>query len=689
MPRVLLKAAVLILVAAALLPITPSAQADGVTQVPLGFSDQFLFNVYQPTAIAFTPDGRMLAASKVGRLFVAQNGVLRSTAALDLFDKMCINVERGLLGVAVDPAFATNHYIYITYTYKKFTGCPIQSATQPVSRISRFVLPDSNIIAPSSEVVLVDNIPSVNGWHNANDVNFGSDSFLYVTVGDAGCGIGEGTGCVKPQATNTLLGKVLRITRDGGIPAGNPFVGTGTIACAKTGVAPAGTKCREIYALGLRNPFRFATDPNGSSRFFINDVGESDWEEIDEGKSGANYGWQIREGHCARGSTQDCGTPPSGMTNPIFDYHHDTGCTSIVGGAFVPNDSGWPSAYLGKYLFADFICGTIFRLDQESSGYAMTPIVTGLGVGSIVHIEFGPKEPRRALYYTSFVNDGEVRRIAFTSEGKPVAAVMASPLTGPTPLTVDFDGSASADPEGDSLTYLWDFGDGATSTTSTPITSHTYTAAGTFQATLVAKDSGGLESEPATVTIVPGNHAPTPVINSPAAGSVFSVGQTLTLSGSASDVEDGTYPGSALTWRVWLHHRDHDHPYYGPASGNSLTITGPAPETLEAATNSYVLIELSVTDSDGITTKVSRTVQPFTVPLTLNTNPKGLYVTVQGLYFTGPSVVTSWAGWKLVIAAPSPQNGYKFVSWSDFKPREHTITTPSVATTYTARFVKV
>jgi glucose/arabinose dehydrogenase/PKD repeat protein len=673
------------LAAAALIPIAP---AEGAGSLPLGFTDQFLFRVEQPTAIAFTPDNRMLVTSRPGRLFVATGGVVRATASLDLRSKICFNSERGLLGVAVDPAFTTNHFIYLFYTFKKFTGCPTKNASQPVHRVSRFVLPDSNVIAPSSEVVLIDNVPSPNGYHNAGDLNFGSDGMLYVSVGDGGCGKGSGFQCTKPGALNGLLGKILRITRNGGIPADNPYQGAGTLACADSGSATLGTTCREIYARGLRNPFRFAMDPNTAGRFYINDVGNHWYEEIDLGQAGADYGWETREGHCKTDAPTNCGPAPQGMTNPIFDYSHTSGCTSIVGGAFVPNDAGWPASYLGKYMFADYVCGRIFRLDQEGSGYVMTPIVTGLGTGTIVHIEFGPREPRRALYYTTFANGGEIRRVAFTSDGKPIAEMTASPLTGPAPLTVDFDASASADPEEEALTYLWNFGDGETDTTTTPLVSHTYDAEGTFSASLVVRDPGGLESSPFALTIVSGNTAPVPVITSPAEGATFAVGQTLTLNGTASDAEDGQFPASALSWRVWLFHRDHRHPYVGPVSGNGITFTGPPPEDLQAATNSYLIVELTVTDSDGMSTMVSRTIQPRSVALTFKTKPAGLRLVVAGTNVFGPTTVLSWAKWEITIRAPSPQGQYRFLSWSDNGLAEHQITTPGTPTTYTATFVK-
>src|SRR6185503_15043327 len=155
---------------------------------------------------------------------------------------------------------------------------------------------------------------------------------------------------------------------DGGVPADNPFQGADSVRCSVTGGTTAGMKCRETFAWGLRNPFRIAFDPNDlGSRFFINDVGQNVWEEIDAGTAGADYGWNLREGFCANGSTTNCGPPAAGLTNPLFAYNHADGCASITGGAFVPRGA-WPAEYDGVYLFSDFVCGTIFRLVPAAGG---------------------------------------------------------------------------------------------------------------------------------------------------------------------------------------------------------------------------------------------------------------------------------------------------------------------------------
>jgi glucose/arabinose dehydrogenase len=665
-----------------------AAGSAGAVTLPSGFTDELVALVGSPTALAFTPDGRLLITTQPGLLRVYQNGSLLPAAALDLTAVICSNSERGLLGVAVDPNFTTpnNNFIYVYYTAKKSGAC-----TAPVNRVSRYTLSSSN--AASGETILIDNIPSTAGNHNAGDVQFGKDGYLYVSVGDGGCDYAGNSGCAgsndAARDQHSLVGKILRINRDGTIPPDNPFVGAGTADCRFTGGTTSGNKCRETFAWGLRNPFRMAFDPNAAgTRFFINDVGQNTWEEIDLGSAGADYGWNVREGHCATGSTTNCGIPPVGMTNPIYDYGRvPEGCASITGGAFVPNGL-WTSDYDGDYLFADYVCGRIFRLEPNGSGgWMRSDFATGLGGSSAVHLVFGPRAGSQALYYTTYANGGEVRRIYHTAaNGVPTADVTASPTSGPAPLTVNFNGSGSSDPDGDPLTFLWAFGDGQTATTSAPTTSHTY-AAGSYTASLTVRDSKNATSAPDTVAIASGNTPPSPVISSPATGATFAVGQTITLTGSATDAQDGTINPATFRWTVLRRHASHTHPWFS-GTGNNLTLTAPAPEDLASTTNSYLEIYLTATDSGGLSATANRNIQPRTVAITLATTPSGLNLTVNGTTVTGPTTITSWDGWRLDLSAPGRQSPYSFVSWSDGGAATHSVITPSAPATYTATYRK-
>jgi glucose/arabinose dehydrogenase len=674
-----------------------------------GFEDQLVASVNAPTTLAFTPDGRMLIATQSGQLQVHKDGELLPTPALDLSGRICSNSERGLLGVAVDPNFATNGYVYLYYTFNKFGACPQgvpSNPNNPVNRVSRFVM-SGNSIDENSEEILLNNIPSPNGNHNGGDLKFGKNGYLYVSVGDGGCDYAGDSGCAgendASRDRNVLLGKVLRITRDGGIPPGNPYTGPNSARCNVAGSTDPANICRETFAWGLRNPFRMAFDPDApGTRFFVNDVGQNAWEEVDQGQAGADYGWNFCEGtqdNPSRPGSVDCSAPPH--TPPVHEYSHDMGCSSITDGAFVPDNTSWPASYDDSYLFGDYVCGKIFELTPTSGGgFDQREFASDLGEGGPIDLAFGPSSSDGALYYTTFANGGEVHRISFAGANNsvPDAVVTADPTTGPVPLDVTFDGSGSSDPDGGALTYVWDFGDGyPPQTTDTPTTSHTYSAVGTYMATLTVRNTSGAEDS-ATVRIDTGNRPPIPEIESPIAGKTFAVGEKVTLHGNATDPEDGSLPDGALRWQVLQHHNNsHTHPYLPPTSGNDVEITAPAPEDLFATdpAGNYLEIRLTATDSTGLSRTVSRRLIPNVVDVTFDSQPAGIQLEVNGTTVTTPVTLTSWEGYELNVSAPwrttlaettLAETTYLFDRWSDGGAINRDIATGVEPRTYTATY---
>ncbi|HSF42941.1 MAG TPA: PQQ-dependent sugar dehydrogenase [Thermoanaerobaculia bacterium] len=690
--------------------------------LPPGFTNELVASVPLPTAMAFLPDGRLLVSAQTGGLYIVRpDGTLVPGFALDFRNRVCSNRERGLVGIGVDPEFEANRFIYLYYTQKNAGSCPAGehlTPSFPVNRLSRFVLPPGkDVIDPASEKILLNNIPSVGGYHNSGDIHFGPDGYLYVSVGDGGCDYAGNSGCQNlndaARDSHIVLGKILRITRDGGIPPDNPYQGAQTESCAATARTKAGWKCRETFASGLRNPFRFSFDPNSSEpRFFINDVGGNAVEEINEGGRGLDYGWNCREGNGVQSTRGACSPAPTGVTPPVFGYAHRTkipwstgagwpngvapaNCHAVTGSAFVP-DGVWPG-FDGVYLFSDFVCGGIFALRPAGERYVASDFVTALGANSAVALLFGPESAEgRALYYTTYAEGGQIRRIRYTGGSgnhAPTATLAATPLGGPLPLTVTFNATGSQDPDaGDTVTYGWDFGDGtAAERTSQPTVQHTYTKAGTFTATLRVRDNHGAVSVPATAQISPGNTPPVPEILTPTPGQLFTVGENVVLSGRAQDAEDGPFAGARLSWTVLLHHNnDHTHPYLGPVSGNNRKLIAPPPEDLFAAPQSRLEIRLTATDSQGLSATVSQFFEPKRVQLTFQTNPAGLQLLVGGVGITGPATVTSWEGYAFPVdALPLQIVGGQvnvFQSWSDGGAATHTITTPPGGATYTANF---
>jgi len=684
---------------------------EGAAAVPPGFTDTLLAdNIVWPTALAFAPDGRMLVTTQNGRLRVYDlNGALLATALnfADLtrwpFNQACTNSERGLLGIAVDPNFANNNYIYVYYTFNRFQSgnpCPTGSGNNtPVNRVSRFVLPANNSIVTTTQTVLLDNIPSINGNHNGGDINFGKDGYLYIATGESGTGGG------LARVKTNLGGKILRINADGTVPTSNPFYNDANAwRCGNPAGGSGIGSCREIFAYGLRHPFRFAFDPNTSgttTRFFINDVGQGTWEEIDEGIAGADYGWNVREGPCL--TDQNCNPAsslPSAYTDPIHWYGRSVG-TVVTGGAFVPNGLGWPPEYTSAYLFADYGAGRIFRINRTSTTgidqWARTDFATNLGGSSAVHLRFGPYQSTQALYYTTYASGGEVRRIAVNNSA-PTAVIAANPTYGASvPLTVNFSGAGSNDPNNDPLTYAWTFGDTLTATTMISTTSHDYQTANVYTATLIVRDDKGFASSPVQIQIQAGNTPPTPTITLPTGGATFAVGDVINLSGNAADAEPAPEPVT-LKWDVLLHHSDsnnpggaHTHPWYS-TTGATGQFTAPAPEDLNATALSYLEVQLTATDAWGLSAVVTETLQPRRVDLTFATQPNGLQITVNNSSLTGSQTVTAWEGWGLTASAPVVQfqgvNAWAFDHWENASPSAaRSITTPATNTTYTATFI--
>ncbi len=678
--------------------------AGPAVALPDGFAEAKVADVPAPVALDFTPDGRMLVTSKPGQLYVVDNG--QESVALNLAAEVCSGSERGLLGVAVDPDFgeAGRNHVYLYYTYEKFDDCPTNSDLEPVNRVSRFTM-SGNTVDPASERVLLDNIPSPNGNHNGGDLKFGKGDLLYVSVGDGGCdyAAGEETECAgdndASRDRNVVLGKVLRIRRDGGIPSSNPYTGEGSGRCNQTGRTAGGNNCRETFSRGFRNPFRMAVDPDAAGTTLrVNDVGQNDWEEVDRARAGADYGWNICEGSYENPYDPDIEKKcPNTYTGPIHEYNHNSGCTSITGGAFVP-DGFWPTSYDKAYLYGDYVCNKIFKLTPRSGGgFSKTLFAGGLGDGGPISTEFGPYGAAgRALYYTN-LSSGQVRRIAYSAANRaPVATADTAGENYDASLTMDFDASGSRDPDGDTpLTYNWFFGDGSEPLeTADPTISHTYGETGKFDVTLTVEDNLGKQSAPDTIEVFPGNTPPTPMIESPSVGETFRVGQPFTATGSVTDAEDDAdedaVTAPTLYWEVRRYHdNSHYHPWASDTDGD-VAFEGPPPEDLEATdpSENYLQMRLTATDSLGLSKTVTRRLEPKTVDLRFQTGPLGLDVQVNGLTFGAPKALASWEGYALNVDVKRQRDAsgrlWVFDRWSDGRAKAHTIKTPGVSTTYTA-----
>ncbi len=410
------------------LAVVGASGAQSASAAPAGFADTTLPSpvsnpLSSPTAIAPILDsGRALVLEKGGTVRILQSdGTLLSSDGLTL--NVCTDSEEGLLGAAIDPGFASNGFVYLYYT-RNAGNCA--SSSGRFNRVSRFRM-TGDTIEPASEVVLLDNMNIPAGNHNGGDLHIGNDGDLYVSVGDGGTNP-RGSGPSAAQDLSLLNGKILRITTGGAVPADNPFVGAPeATSCATAGIsAPTTAKCTEIYDYGLRNPFRFGFDPNTSAtRFYINDVGQSTWEEVDAGASGLNYGWDSREGFCNTGSSTACPATPAGFTDPLTVYNHSSGCSFITAGAFIPNGI-WAPAYDGGYLFADGGCGRIFLMTSAGAVEYGAPFAQTSGV--ITDMAFLTQQGQTALYYVTNAT-GEIHRITLPPPAAAAPGVVSPGAT--------------------------------------------------------------------------------------------------------------------------------------------------------------------------------------------------------------------------------------------------------------------
>jgi len=620
--------------------------------VPTGFNDsQWVAGLTHPTSMAFAPDGRLFICQQGGPLRVVKNGQLLASPFLTL--TVNSSGERGLLGIAFDPNFASNQYLYLYYT-----------ATTPAihNRISRFTA-NGDVVLSNSEMTLLDlnNLTSATN-HNGGAMHFGTDGKLYVSVG-------ENATSSNAQTLSNLLGKMLRINTDPAnlIPADNPFVGT------------ASGPNQAIWALGLRNPFTFAVQP-GTGRIFINDVGNVTWEEINDGVRGGNYGWPDTEG--------DHSDPR--YLRPIFTYTHGSGPTvgnAVTGGTFYnPGAANFPPEYTGRYFFADYTGNWVRQLDPANNN-----TVSGFGSGyaAPVDLQVGPDGALYVLEYSG----GTVHRVTYAQNLAPSITTQPSAKTVTVGQSATFSVVASGTP---TLRYQW-------RRNTVPVTGATQSSYTTPATTLgdngaqfdciVTNDYGNVTSNAAALTVT-SNQPPVGNITAPAAGTLYQGGQTINFAGTASDPEEGSLPASAFSWVVEFHHDDgvpHTHPVTSISGVKSSSF--PVPTIGETSANVFYRITLTVRDSQGLTHVSTRDVFPVKVTLTLTAISQGnpaLTLTLDGQPVTEPYSFAAVAGMIRSIGGPSPETvggkTYVFQSWSDGGAQTHDITVPLSNTTYTAKY---
>jgi glucose/arabinose dehydrogenase len=334
---------------------TPSPPTIGVQQVFSGLTFS------SPVAMLQAPGDNMhwFVVEQGGRVRVFDNNAMATTAQnfIDITSRVTSGGETGLLGMAFHPNFPTDQRVFLFYSHNDAT-------LGLVSRLSAFTTPNAGAtLDPNSEQILLTvQKPPGESNHNGGGIGFGPDGFLYVGLGDGGGGNDQHGTIGNAQLLTTLLGKMLRIDISGGvgaayrIPPTNPFAANPTCGANGTG----SMSCPEIFAWGLRNPWRWSFDRQ-TGQLWVGDVGQSAREEVDRVVLGGNYGWRCFEG--TRNTGMACGSPSNPLA-PVADYGRSVGTT--VTGGYVYRGAAYP-ALVGRYIFGDFGSGRIWNIANDTA----------------------------------------------------------------------------------------------------------------------------------------------------------------------------------------------------------------------------------------------------------------------------------------------------------------------------------
>lgn len=602
-----------------------------------------------PSGFDIAPDGRIFILERTGEVKIVKDGVLLPELFADL--PSVAAGDRGLIGIAFDPDFLNNHYVYFYYTGLDLLNRLVRfNASGDVGTEGPFIMYQTTF--PSEQL------------HVGGGIRFGPDGKLYFAVGDNGYH-------PNAQDLSNPHGKLLRINADGTIPTDNPFVGLANAL-------------PEIWAYGFRNPWKFSFNPY-SNILYAGDVGEATTEEINKITKGGNYGWPSCEGVCNPNNAS--------FIDPIFTWGHNGGSAAVTLGP-VYNGSLFPEEYQGRLFFGDYALGFIKTMTFDSNGGNSGVFDFDTNVGSVVELRVAPDG---SLYYLTYI-PAALYRITYSTTGNhiPIPNAVASATKGNEPLTVNFSSNGSYDADGDALTFLWDFGDGTTSTTPNPI--KTYNQKGKYIAKLTVSD--GSNSAPSNPIVIQVGLPPVVTIGAPQNNSSYRAGDTIFYSASAVDGAGFDIHDGDVTTEVIFHHQTHIHPFLGPFTGNEQGCsccntcnnkngTFLVPTTGESAADTWYEIKVTANDTNGLTDTKSVRINPIVSNLTFNTQPANLQILVDAIP-TNNLTVPGVSGYIRELSVNPVQNlngaEYHFDGWSDGGSIKHNITTQDFDQTFTAHF---
>ena len=552
-------------------------------RLPPGFViEEVTSQLNLPTSMAFAPDGRIFITEKSGAVRIIENGILLDAPFYEV-ETQTPN-ERGLLNVTLDPNFDDNGYVYLFYTIK-------DALTNKVARVTAA----GNGAIPGSEIELIRFDDMWGAWHNGGAMVF-DDGTLIISVGD-------GTNGPKAPKMSELLGKIVRINPDGSIPEDNPYYNE------------LEGRYRSITAYGLRNGYTMARSRT-SGRIFLCDVGNTEYEEINEYIPGSNYGWNRVEGPLPQGMAP----PDENYQDPIYSYiHNDSNC-AIVGAAFYePNDYLFPEQYHGKFFFMEYCEGKIFYMDPET--YEVDTFASHFDFVNNLSVS-----PDGHLYIMQLAT-GQLYRVSYIGSGAPFVSKHPQSIVKAVGDSAVFEVEVISEGEAD---YTWFKNDALIVGESTPVLVVKDLMITDDQAVFTCRAENALGealSREAVLTVVEGNY-PVVTILSPDPETKYSAGDTIQLLAEATDPEDGMSVNQSVTWKIDFHHDSHTHPALSNAVGTTYQyVVG---RSGEVDTNVFYRVYASVEDLDGLQSESTIDLLPRKISMPLFSEPAGIILTVDG-----------------------------------------------------------
>ncbi|HEX8207843.1 MAG TPA: PQQ-dependent sugar dehydrogenase [Solirubrobacteraceae bacterium] len=696
----MLRRALAVAFLATLLLAPPASAIDFVDEdFAAGFEEVVVAEgLNEPTGMAYGPGGRLYVAEREGRVRVVEpDGTLAPDPVVDISDHVNSYSERGLLGIAVDNDFASHPFLYLLYTYEHDGEDPLAAKTSRLTRVRLDELNPSVAYAPFEETVLIGDddddgdelcdigevcIPADDEYHSIGTVRQGPDGTLYAGSGDSNAtgDFWAQSDAMRPFDPQSLAGKIMRVDRDGD-PVEPSF-------CTD----PA-QPCSHVFAMGFRNPYRFSV--RGNADLIVGDVGSSQYEEVNRVLPGRDHGWPCWEGYgwtAIYQGREECQEryaltpPPSNLTSPWIVYG---GSRAVGQGAAVyagPTYTGatFPPKFAAqqRFFYGDTVRGWLNTAYFDGGAVRTKSFATGVNYavemiqspeGDVVYSEYG----------------GAIKRIRFacapdgTACNKtPIARLSAIPDHGEDVDEITFSAAGSSDPDGDALTYSWDFdGDGDFELTGPDATPPPQSfAPGRYVPRVVVGD--GSRTAVAQQVVFPGYDPPSVTIDP--VDEEFRAGESVDVSGSASDPNTPAQALDPLVWKVTLLHNDHVHPR-GRWVGPTATF-----KTLDSHdADSGYLVELTARNAIGMTATKSVQLHPKTVKVTLASDPPGARLLYGAREGWAPFTIDAAVNYTTPLTAD--YSVYYEGEWLPFSHWEHTpsqqfsnVKVPDHDVTYTA-----